>query len=70
MYASLSDSRSTVCHNMFENFLAGKKGDRSMNALPIEDMSKTYIEHSMVIDNFVINSYFPHQNHENTLILQ
>lgn len=26
----------------------------SMNALPIEDMSKTYIEHSMVIDNFVI----------------
>lgn len=25
-----------------------------MNAMPIEDMSKTYIEHSMVIDNFVI----------------
>lgn len=25
-----------------------------MGALPIEDMSKTYIEHSMVIDNFVI----------------
>lgn len=25
-----------------------------MNTLPIEDMSKTYIEHSMVIDNFVI----------------
>lgn len=25
-----------------------------MNALPVEDMSKTYIEHSMVIDNFVI----------------
>ncbi len=25
-----------------------------MDALPIEDMSKTYIEHSMVIDNFVI----------------
>ena len=54
MYASLSDSRSIICHNMYENFLAGKKGDRSMNALPIEDMSKTYIEHSMVIDNFVI----------------
>lgn len=25
-----------------------------MSPLPIEDMSKTYIEHSMVIDNFVI----------------
>ena len=25
-----------------------------MSAFPIEDMSKTYIEHSMVIDNFVI----------------
>lgn len=25
-----------------------------MNTLPVEDMSKTYIEHSMVIDNFVI----------------
>lgn len=25
-----------------------------MGALPIEDMRKTYIEHSMVIDNFVI----------------
>ena len=25
-----------------------------MNALPIEDMSKTYLEHSMVIHNFVI----------------
>lgn len=25
-----------------------------MSILPIEDMSKTYIEHSMVIDNFVI----------------
>ena len=25
-----------------------------MEALPIEDMSKTYIEHSMVINNFVI----------------
>jgi len=25
-----------------------------MCSLPIEDMSKTYIEHSMVIDNFVI----------------
>lgn len=25
-----------------------------MNTLPIEDMSKTYIEHSMVINNFVI----------------
>ena len=25
-----------------------------MNTLPIEDMSKTYIEHSMVIHNFVI----------------
>ena len=26
------------------------------NALPIEDLSKTYLEHSMVINNFVINS--------------
>ena len=25
-----------------------------MNSLPIEDMSKTYLEHSMVIHNFVI----------------
>ena len=25
-----------------------------MNALPIEDMSKTYLEHSMVIHNFII----------------
>ena len=25
-----------------------------MNTLPIEDMSKTYIEHSIVIHNFVI----------------
>ncbi len=25
-----------------------------MNALPIGDMSKTYLEHSMVIHNFVI----------------
>lgn len=25
-----------------------------MNAMPIEDMSKTYLEHSMVIHNFVI----------------
>ena len=25
-----------------------------MSALPIEDMSKTYLEHSMVIHNFVI----------------
>lgn len=25
-----------------------------MNALPIEDMGKTYLEHSMVIHNFVI----------------
>ena len=24
------------------------------NALPIEDLSKTYLEHSMVINNFVI----------------
>ena len=24
-----------------------------MNTLPIEDMSKTYLEHSMVIHNFV-----------------
>ncbi len=37
----------------------GEEGDEVleddiMNALPIEDMSKTYIEHSMVIDNFVI----------------
>ena len=25
-----------------------------MSTLPIDDMSRTYIEHSMVIDNFVI----------------
>ncbi len=25
-----------------------------MSSLPIEDMSKTYLEHSMVIHNFVI----------------
>ena len=25
------------------------------DALPIEDLSKTYLEHSMVINNFVIN---------------
>lgn len=25
-----------------------------MNTLPIEDMSKTYLEHSMVIHNFII----------------
>ena len=25
-----------------------------MNSLPIEDMSKTYLEHSMVIHNFGI----------------
>ena len=25
-----------------------------MGALPLEDMSKTYLEHSMVIHNFVI----------------
>lgn len=25
-----------------------------MNTLPIEDMSRTYLEHSMVIHNFVI----------------
>lgn len=26
------------------------------NALPIEDLSKTYLEHSMVINNFVIKT--------------
>lgn len=26
------------------------------NALPVEDLSKTYIEHSMVINNFVIKA--------------
>lgn len=27
-----------------------------MNTVPIEDMSKTYLEHSMVIYNFVVKS--------------
>lgn len=26
-----------------------------MNTLPIKDMSNTFIEHSMVINNFVVN---------------
>ncbi len=31
------------------------EGEHDMgNAMPIEDMSRTYIEHSMVINNFVI----------------